>query len=810
MNKVILPMLAVHLWWAAGLTLGQAGPTTTTDDGDLAVEGLKRSAAELLLSSNAPRRAARLVAHCRFVRTLRPKDAETLRAFGTIIYPSQQRHEAAIEALEAYLAVHRDDHAVALRWLDMTVAARNTAEERLTHLAKLSADAAILPTLRSEAEAQRGHVFLGQGQAPQAKEAFDRALQLDGGNASALVGRLGMIAEPTCADRAAVLLADLKANAGQAPTANELADLLQIVGLHKQAVTYYKHLHVLADRPGSTKADRHIAAVRYCNAMLDAGMAVEVTKTIEPLLTTFTGSVDLRSILADAWTDRGEEARAKKQIAAIASIYGADHIGAKVSTAVAGERAMFFIITRPDAERALEYAKQVAREAPDDIVAIRLLGAAEIAKALADTETDDEKTDDKKTDAKDEPGLAKQGRLRLESIADKDLYAAALLAKYHIKTQKLDKAADVIRSAMKLPRGGPAFRLLAAAAVDLTKADPQYARLLTPAAESGKIATLISAADTACLAMAIDPNKFVTVTLESVDGTTLAPGQDLALAVTLTNVSTVPVPLGRRGLLEPIVALNVTAKATGKGRGRKYDNLPPTVWPAPRYLQPGKKLRTVVHLDVDLFGRLLATTPLTEYALTVTATVAPAKPFGRVMTSIPALKVEPLKIVRTDVLGTFDRAKADLWPAQYTKALGAIGAGLKHADPKRRVVAARQVASLLALVRAIERLSARAPKPLTGLLKKPPLLLLLRQALNDPSYAVRAETIAAMANVSLDRHIRPMVAASANDSHPLVRFRVAELLGVSRAVGVTTTMRALAADKNDLVAAMAKAFGVRR
>jgi len=802
MNKVIFPMLAALLWGAAGLTLGQTTATEATPDDDaLATESLKRSAAEMLMSSNAPRRAARLVAHCSFARTLRPQDAQTLRTFATVIYPSQQRHDATIEALKAYRAIHPDDHAIALRWLDMTVAATNTAEERLTLLATLAGDASQPASLRSEAEAQRGRLLQGQGQDAQAGKAFDAALKLDGGNASALAGRLSLMTDPTRADRVALLLADLKANAAQPATANELADLLQTVGLHKQAVLYYKHLQVLADRPGSTGDDRRLAAVRLCNAMLDAGMAVEVTQVIPPLLTTFPNSVDLRSMLADAWIDRGEVAKAQKQITAIASIYGADHIGTKVPTAVAAERAMFFIITRPDAEQALKYAEQVAREAPQDVVAKRLLGAATIASVPTDSE-----------DAKEKSKLVTQGRKVLESIKDKDLYAAALLAKHYIKTEDWNNARSVIQAAVKLPRGGPAFRLLAKAAAELRKANPQAAVSLSPPEESRKIQTLVRNAGTAPLDMAVNTGAFIAVTIESVEGDTLAPGQDLALAVTLTNISTVPIPIGRRGLIEPVVALSVTAKSAtnSAGKPRVYHNLPSCVWPAPRYLQPGKELRSVVRLDVDLLGRLLATAPLTEYTLTVTATVAPMKPFGRVMSSLPTLKVEPLKITRTDLLGAFDRTKATLWPAQYTKALNTINADLKHADAGRRLVAARQVTSLLALVRAIERYSAKPPKPLAGVLKKPPLLLALRQALNDPSHVVRAETVASLANVSMDRHIRPMAIASANDKHPLVRFRVAELLGVSHAVGVTRTMRALLADENELVRTMTEAFNVRR
>ena len=67
-----------------------------------------------------------------------------------------------------------------------------------------------------------------------------------------------------------------------------------------------------------------------------------------------------------------------------------------------------------------------------------------------------------------------------------------------------------------------------------------------------------------------------------------------------------------------------------------------------------------------------------------------------------------------------------------------------------------------------------------------------------------------MASVSLDRHLVPLLTAAANDKHPLVRFRLAELLGASRSAGTRTTMKALAYDPDDLVRTMAQAFTTRR
>jgi len=759
-----------------------AGPAGAADrlEARITADSLNRSARDILLTTNAPKRAARLVDLCRFARRLDQANPQTLDLLARVIYPSQHRPEDAAKALEAYLAVRGGDHAAGLRWLDLSLTAQNTAEARLAHLARVSGDTSRPAALRAEAEAQRGQILAGQGQTDAAGKAFDRALELDAGSAVALAGRMNLLPGPTTVQRVEALLADLRANAGQAATANELADLLQALGLHTQALVYYTHLDVLANRPGSTGQARHLAAVRLFNAMLDAGQAQQVVKTLPKVLVLNKRSVDLRSMLVEACRTVGDDEQATEQISAIEQIYTVSTTDPKVSPAQAGELAMFFLLTKPNAEKALKYARLAARQAGEDPVAQRLLGAAEIASK--------------------DPALVRTGTARLAKAAAGDLYAAALLARHYAETGDRAGAQRAVDASLKLPRGGPAGRLLAAIA--------RKAKIpLTPAAESKDVTALLAAADGTALLASADPGKFVTVTLEPV-GETMIPGRDLTLAVTLTNIAKIPVPLGTRGLVRPVVKLEVAV--AGSRNARTYDDLPLCVMPAPRYLQPGKSVRAVVRLDVGRLGRLLAATPLTELTLTVKPTVAPVKPFGRIISAVPTLNVAPLKITRSDLLGAFDRTRPDLWASQYAKALETIKTDLTGADVLKRVTAARQTAALLAVARGIERRAAKAPEPLSGRVSKAALLPLLRQALNDASFAVRAETVAAMANVSLDRHILPLLTGAARDPHPLVRFRLAELLGASRSVGVRTTMKALAADDDDLVRSMAQTFLSRR
>lgn len=772
--------------WALPAPAETATAPVAADNLRHAAASLKRSAAEMIVTPDAPRRAARLVALCRYVFRLLPDDGDTHRIFAYVIYPGQDRLRSAAKAVDDYLAVRPADHAAALRWLDLTSSGKNTAEARLAYLASVSADSSKSSALRAEADARRGHILVGRGLADEADKAFTGALKLDAGNATALAGRLSLLPTPaTPADRARLLLADLRANAARAATANELADLLQAAGLHKLAVDYYRHLYALANQPGSTRRARHLATVRLCNAMLDAGQARQVTKLLPPALRIFGASVDLRSLLVEAWRTVGSDEKAEEQITAIESIYSSACNSGRVSAATAGELAMFFLITKPDARRAGEYAEQVVREAKDDPVAQRLLGGAEIASG--------------------KPDLVSAGRKRLEKILDRDLYAAVLLAKHHFAAGNSAAGAAALKAAMKLPRGGPACRQMIALA----------AANKVPVAEvkgRSEISTLVTVADARSLKMAVAPAGFITITVQPVGKAgpgplvRLEPGDPVAVVLTLKNTSGIPIPLGRRGLLEPVVKLDVTVE--GAKVKKPFTDLPLCVWPAPRYLQPGKAVHAFLRLDVGGLGRVLAETPLKELILTVNLTVSPVKPFGTVISALP-MKVKPVRIVRSSLLGTFDRSAAPEWPKRYQYALRVILNEIKQGDLAQRMRAARKVAALLALARGIERGTAEAPMALRGHVTKPIPLTMLREMLKDPNYAVRAEMIAALGNVPLDKHIKRLLAVAAGDPHPLVRFRLAELYAAARPGSVRTVMAALAKDKDELVRMMARAYRAR-
>ena len=145
----------------------------------------------------------------------------------------------------------------------------------------------------------------------------------------------------------------------------------------------------------------------------------------------------------------------------------------------------------------------------------------------------------------------------------------------------------------------------------------------------------------------------------------------------------------------------------------------------------------------------------------------------------------------------------------YQRSLGLIVRDMKHGNVDQRMRAARQIGSLLAMVRQIEQGKAKPPKNLEKKVTKPVLLTMLREILKDTNEVVRAEMLNALLNVSLDESILQLLGNPISDSSALVRFRAVELLAALKSSGSETIIDHLTKDKDELVQLMAQAFKKR-
>jgi hypothetical protein len=144
---------------------------------------------------------------------------------------------------------------------------------------------------------------------------------------------------------------------------------------------------------------------------------------------------------------------------------------------------------------------------------------------------------------------------------------------------------------------------------------------------------------------------------------------------------------------------------------------------------------------------------------------------------------------------------------QYANALNKISHHQAQSGPiVRRMLSARQVASLLKWYRDVEDQQATMPRSLRAVVRKGTLLGMMSASLADPSAVVRAEMLAGLEQSKLDGDVLNRLGLVMGDASGLVRFRVVSLLGQSDNKGNAKMLEIFAKDKNKFVRLLARAF----
>jgi hypothetical protein len=377
----------------------------------------------------------------------------------------------------------------------------------------------------------------------------------------------------------------------------------------------------------------------------------------------------------------------------------------------------------------------------------------------------------------------------LESLseqAQRDLWAGVLLAENHAKQNEAAPARLAVLKAAKLSRSGPAFRRFRPLAV-------QYDVPLKPTMKSPPLAFLD---------VGQNPQKYLAVRLE-LPGK-LWVGEPLELRAVLTNIGDRQIALGKDGLMEPAMAVVVTA---GQGDQQKqFTNLPMIHWPAPRYLQPGKSLASSVRLDVGELRQHLMNRALEDVELQISVVVDPQPTAQGVRSALPTLSVEPQRVIRSDVLSQYEPAWRDNPGRSYQRAMGFIVRDFQMGGLETRCAAACKVAALLGTLREAQANRQPIPEPLADVVKKPVLLSMTKALLEDRSPVVRAAMLASLQVVRVDGDILALLGPMVADESALVRFRAVELIGSTAGRDARHMLAALAKDGDPLVAMAAEFF----
>ena len=760
---------------ASAVYLGSSEPN---QDSRLAAESFLNSAIEMTCCpSSTPARAGRLVVLSCFADRLAPGDWRVGRLLADI-YLAQADPNAEIKALESYLAGQPDDYQVHMRWMNARLAGMQNVADRDAFLRSVAERKDLDESVRAQTLATLTDLLLGQGRTADAAETARQAVTLDPYGPAGLAA-LAQTRGPNDPNAAFGLdLLAIRARPRAFDAAWRVGLRLGELGLHENAMEFLSHVWAAgaADKQPVTAPARMTA--QYASALLDANQPDKAVEVLRPAVDRYPDNSDLVSLLIEAYRKAGKETQAGLLVQNMAKAYKEREGAGTIPPALAAELGWFYATTQTHPSLAIVYAGRAIAADPNNPVYQRIMGDAELVG-----------------------NQVKQGMARLEKLLGKDLYASVLLAERYQAAGDKENLRKAVLAAVPLGASGPAWRKLREIAAK------NQIELPAPKGRDEALA-LLKDLPPDCLRMLSLPNECISIQLAPVvdaDGRLLC-GEPIEIDATLKNISATDVPLGETGVINPRMALGAQLEDS---RGQVLVNasrLPMAVWAAPRVLKPGQTVTCRVRLDVGDIAAAVATHPLEDLRLTVNGIVDPAADGA---TRLPNFKLQPLKVVRSGLLGKVADDTPDGWRLAYQQALGRIVFDYRRGKLPARMRAARQIGSMLALAVDVERNRQAPPGMLQGQLERMTILSMFRAILADKSPAVRAEAAMAIGAVQPDDTVIGLLSPLIEDPAAIVRCRLVEMLAATASKGNATIVDLMSNDPDGLVRQMSNAFKPR-
>lgn len=722
-----------------------------------AADSLRHSAVCLIHSPpDTPARAGRLVVLLSYAARLDPRDGETCRLLAGV-YESRNQPALAAQTLENCRGVlERPCYDANCRLLALLLDQRERTEDRISLLQEVLGDEELPPSIRAVAAVNLARLHRGRGDPAEARDTYNRALELDPTNPDAAEGLLAITEDPADDDEVAALGRLLRGNPKAVAVAWDIATLLDSLGLGERALTFFEHARKTAVAAGGKEALSPAFVTEYCNAMLNAEQYERAVDMFKPMLEQFDDHLDLHALLLEAIRNYSQtrQDEAAEILQSMADIYEAREADEGDSALPLAEIAWFTLITRRDPHMALQYAERAAEKDPNNGFVRRVLAASLVRSG--------------------EPAEARE---TLDQLKDRDIYSAVFLAEALFALDERDAAAEALRSVVRRSRSGPAYRQ----ARELAR---EHDVSLPAAEDADATAEVIDGFDTNVLEMGHSPEKFVSIELDA-SSEQMPVGEPVTLKATLANIGDRDVTIGDWGLLTPTMSFEVEVG------DRRFSRLPLLTWPAPRHLKPGTSVTASVRLDVGELDEMLTNGPLEEITLTVIPTADPIETAdGQIRSALPQVTVKPVTIVRASLASAGDGAALQQLMSHSQDRLA-------EGNVEQRMPIVRQIGSLL---------TARAISPGEYPALHEQLLAMMEKALVDESPAVRAEMLTSLQHAELDEPLLRRLGGIVNDASPLVRMRMAELLGASGEAQHRPVLRFLARDEHELVREMADLF----
>ncbi|KKL74836.1 hypothetical protein LCGC14_2060900 [marine sediment metagenome] len=318
--RAMLPLLCMVTLSLAADTRPAAPAAAPADE--LAVRGLIHAARSLghLRGGAVVARAGRMGALLLLAERLRPDD---LRANYQLVdlYEGLGDLARAARASRRYLKASPNDYAAGVRWIRLSLAGLDRAEQRIEQLKAVIAQQHLAKEIRAVAAGELCNLYLRQDDKVRARAACRQALALDPHYRPAIEARRVFDkSRPPVADLRDALTI-LAGNPRGMYAAWKVAGLCRQGGLHAQALRYYEHAYRVAldKRPRPEVLDGLV--IDYVNALLDLGRSAEAIKLTDPLMGRHGWSLDLRALLVEACRAAGKPAQADAHIKAMDDTY---------------------------------------------------------------------------------------------------------------------------------------------------------------------------------------------------------------------------------------------------------------------------------------------------------------------------------------------------------------------------------------------------------------------------------------------------------------------------------------------------------
>ncbi len=671
---------------------------------------------------------------------------------------------AAGAAQDRYLqAIRWRDYDGAVRWLRYQLGDLQTAEARQAMLKKMLADETRSPSVRAMAAVNLAVIEAGRAGPKAAGPLYRQALKLDANEPTALRALRRRQASDDLVGRTRIALAMLRGNPLAINVAWEIGQVYRCQGLHKEALAMYAYAadiaKVTGQKPSRTFRRDHL------DATLDAGQDEQAVAGFGELVKEDPLDLASAELLMEAYLRLGKAEQAGRLLGRMAEANRRRELSAVVKAPVAAGLAWFQLRLQRRQATAETWGQKAILLAPDDPVVRRVWAMASLTS-----------------------GMSKEVGETLNELAGQDAYAAAALASHAFANSDLEGGRKILAAAAKLPRRGAGWRELAAVAASAGVTLP-------PAGVAEELATLLAAfTRESYLAVVQTPGKVLTVKADAV-AATVKPGDVPAVALELSNSGTLPIMLGRWGLMTPEFVIVAELRADGRTVATQKV---PVRMAARRYLRPGDSLRKVVRVDAGDIGRALGYRPLGDMELLLRVVPDPIDRDGKLVSALPTLAGPTVRIVRKGLIEGQS-------PEVYYQALKALVVDLLGADSAKAMRAAEVTVSLLAMIEKVKAGRPTLAGKLTPYLREPELLAMLRHCLNKAPDAVRCRTLGAMGRLQLTDLMVQLMAPCLAHKSPIVRARAVELLGRSaprRYEGLLKHF--IAGDADPLVRAMAE------